>query len=432
MIRLASILVLILSLGSCARLDGGANREAASQPERATQQDPLEPPGPWRHPPKLGEQPGRVVRVRTESQLQEALSNLRSYTTVLLDPGTYELSRSLQIGGGVNHVVLRGASEDRNAVLIKGRGMRQENFGNVPHGIMVNDATDVTIANLAVGDVWYHPITLQGQVGCKRVRIFNVRLFDAGQQFLKANPDGKGGGPDDCIVEYCVFEFTDTARYYYTQGMSVHTAANWIVRNNLFRKIRGPAHDPKVGGCIDFWNHSRNTTVEGNIIVNCRMGIRFGIMNRENEGGHDHEGGVIRNNIIWRQPGAVVAPDNGISVWDSPGTKVLHNTVILNGTYPFSAIDYRWTSGVVLANNLTDAPILPRDEARGREANNIVRADRTIFVNEALGNLYLAPKSQTALAKVPVLRDCPTDLDGRPRGDKTDVGAVAFTPRQER
>ena len=74
---------------------------------------------------------------------------------------------------------------------------------------------------------------------------------------------------------------------------------------------------------------------------------------------------MIRNNAVWRQPGAVRSPDAGILVWDSPGTKVLHNTVILNNTFPQGAIDYRWSRGVV-ANNLTNAPVWKREEADGR------------------------------------------------------------------
>src|SRR5262249_10365887 len=147
--------------------------------------------------------------------------------------------------------------------------------------------------------------------------------------------------------------------------------SNWVVRNNLFRNIRGPKDDPNVGGCVDFWKGSRGTTVEGNVIVNCRMGIRFGIERPDPKGGfHDHQGGVIRNNVIWRQPGGVTAPDGGIMVWDSPGTRVLHNTVILNGTYPAGAIEYRWSAGVTVAHNLTDARVWRREEAEGKETGN--------------------------------------------------------------
>jgi hypothetical protein len=225
-------------------------------------------------------------------------------------------------------------------------------------------------------------------------------------------------------VEYCVFEYTDTARHWYTQGMSVHRAANWVVRNNLFRNIRGPKGDPNVGGCIDFWNGSRDTTVEGNVIVNCRLGIRFGIVNRkEKEGFHDHQGGVIRNNVIWRRPGAVESPDGGILVWDSPGTRVLQNTVVLNGTYSPGAVEYRWSEGVVLANNLTDAKIWRREGAAGQETNNLLTTDLTVFAGAATGDLRLAPRARTALRKVPALPECPLDVDGARRSELTDAGA---------
>ena len=432
MIRLGSALVVFLLLNSYAGADGKAKSGTTSRPDSKDAQGLLAPPGPWKNPPKRPAPVGTVIRVRTEAQLQEAVYHLRSQTTILLEPGMYELTKPLQIGGRVKNVEIRGVSNDRNQVILKGHGMRRQDLGKlVPHCIMVNDATDVVIANLSVGDVWQHPITLQGPSGCKRVRISNVRIFDAGEQFLKSNPDNKGGGVDGCIVEYCVFEFTDTARHSYTQGMSVHTAANWIVRNNLFRNLRGPADDPRVGGCIDFWNRSKNTIVEDNIILNCRMGIRFGILNRKAEAGfHDHEGGVIRNNIIWRQPGAVHSPDDAIIVWDSPNTKILNNTVILNGTFPPGAIDYRWSSGVVLANNLTDAPIWRREETNGREAHNVLIEDPAIFAKAAEGDLHLAAKSQTILPKVPVLPDCSLDVDGRKRSERTDVGADEFSNRR--
>jgi hypothetical protein len=394
-------------------------------PPSACPGEPVSPPGPWQSPPKLGAPPRRVVRVRTEAGLQDAVRKLRSDTTVLIEPGTYRLTSTLVIRGGVKNVVIRGAGDDRNGVVLQGPGMRRQDFGNVPHGILVGDAADVLIANLSVGDVWFHPITLQGPDGCKRVRISNVRLFDAGEQFLKANPDGKGGGVDGCLVEHCVFEYADTARHWYTQGMSVHTAKGWVVRNNLFRNIRGPLGGSNVGGCIDFWTGSKDTTVEGNVMVNCRMGIRFGIADgKRRNGAHDHEGGVIRNNIFWRQKGAVRAPDAGIVVTGSPGTKVLQNTVILNGTYPGGgAIEYRWSTGVVLANNLTDARIWKREEADGRETNNRVVKDLRVFRKALAADLNLAPGSRGVLGPVPALADCPLTIDGHRRSDPTDAGA---------
>jgi hypothetical protein len=400
-------------------------------PASACSSEPIAPAGPWQSPPKLEATKGRLVRVRTESELQDAVGKLRSNTTILIEPGTYQLTSTLVIRGGVKNVALRGAGDDRNRVILKGPGMRQKEFGSTPHGIMVSNATDVLIANLSLGEVWFHPITLQGTDGCKRIRVCNVRLFDAGEQFIKANPNGKGGGVDDCVVEYCVCEFTGTARHNYTQGMSVHTAKGWVVRNNLFRNIRGPKGDANVGGCIDFWNGSKNTTVEGNTIVNCRMGIRFGIVDRKRMNGfHDHEGGIIRNNIFWREKEAVLAPDGAIMVWDSPGTKVLHNTVILNGTFPDGgAIDYRWSKAVVLANNLTDARIWKREEADGQESNNRVAKSLRVFRDASTADLRLTAKARAVLGTVPALSDCPLTIDGHKRSDTTDVGAHEIPTR---
>jgi predicted dehydrogenase len=204
--------------------------------------------GPWANPPPLPKPTGAVVQVATEVQLLQAVRQLRSNTTILIAKGVYNLSNTLHIRGNVQNVALRGATGRRDDVVLRGRGMRNRDYDDVPHGIMVSDAQDVTIADLSVGDVWFHPITLQGQSGCKRVLIHNCRLFEAGEQFLKSNPaspDGAQGGVDDGIVEYCIFEYADTARHWYTEGVDVHGGSRWVVRRNLFRNIRGPS-GPKM------------------------------------------------------------------------------------------------------------------------------------------------------------------------------------------
>jgi hypothetical protein len=211
--------------------------------------------------------------------------------------------------------------------------------------------------------------------------------------------------------------------------MSIHGVNNWIVRNNLFRNIRGPKSDAGVGGCIDFWRGSRNTTVEGNVIVNCRMGIRFGIMKKE-KGSHDHEGGIIRNNIIWRQPGTVNNPDGGIMIWDSPGTKVVNNTVILNGTWEPGVIEYRWSEGVEIANNLIDGRVWKREEAEAKEVNNVLASDLRIFADAGMADLRLSPKADGVLRRIRAMDNCPRDLTGKKRGEETVPGAYDFPAKK--
>src|SRR5437870_1991519 len=113
----------------------------ATGPVGARLREPIDPPGPWQHPPELDKPEGKVVTVRTEPELQDALRALKSGTTVLVAPGTYELTNTLKIEGGVKNVALRGDSRERDKVVLKGKGMRNKKFGDVPHGIMVRDAT---------------------------------------------------------------------------------------------------------------------------------------------------------------------------------------------------------------------------------------------------------------------------------------------------
>jgi hypothetical protein len=54
---------------------------------------------------------------------------------------------------------------------------------------------------------------------------------------------------------------------------------------------------------------------------------------------------------------------------------VLHNSILISGTYS-NAIEYRFpnTSAVLIANNVTDAPIVARDGATGVVTGNYTTA----------------------------------------------------------
>ncbi len=181
--------------------------------------------------------------------------------------------------------------------------------GGVPFGIWVGgNVRGVTIANLTIRDVYNHPIMLNA--GAQSPLIHNVRLVNAGQQFIKANPDGAGGGVDNGIVEYSVIEYETTSRDDYTNGVDVHTGDNWIIRHNLFRNMRAP-QGQLAGPAILMWNASTNTLVDGNTFINCQREIALGLIERTP---NDHTGGIVRNNFIYRD----VPGDSAIYVADSP------------------------------------------------------------------------------------------------------------------
>ena len=287
-------------------------------------------------------------------------------------------------------------------------------YGAAPNGIWTgNGVQNVLIADLTVQEFYFHPIILNP--GTTAPRLYNVRLRDGGQQLLKSAPGVHNG-----LVEYSVLEFSHTSRDFYTNGVDVIGGRGWIIRHNLFRNIRAPLGQ-LAGPAILVWGGSRDTIVEGNTFLNCQREIALGLEPRTP---HDHMGGMVRNNVIYKE--SWVRGDAGINIFDSPNTRVLHNTVLTSGTYPH-AIEYRFpdTTGVLIANNLVDAAIRARDGASATLRNNLTTARFDMFRNAGVADLHLLPDASAALDKGMTLPDAATDWDGdaRPSGVAPDLGA---------
>jgi len=368
--------------------------------------------------PPLPAPTGSVVRVSSEPQLQAAIRGLRSNTTIVVAPGTYVLTRTLWIQGPLANIGIRGATDNRDDVVLVGAGMEPASDRGVPFGIWTGGGVrDVTIANLTIRDIYQHPIMLNP--GTQKPHIYNVHLVDAGEQFIKGNLDSAGGGVNDGIVEHSIIEYTTTAASFYTNGIDVLGGANWIIRDNEFRNIVAPPGQ-LAGPSVLMWRHSRDTLTEGNLFVNCARGISYGL----DETAFDHEGGIIRNNFFVRsagQPG-----DVAIYVGNSPNTQVLNNTVFVSGSYA-SPIEYRFpgTTGVVIANNLLDGVVSARDGATGTETTNVTGAGAAFFVNTTAGDLHLTAAAVAAIDSGTTLPNVLEDWDGeaRPQGAAYDVGA---------
>jgi len=376
--------------------------------------------GPPTPPTPLPPPSGTVINVSTLAQLQNAVTSIASNTTIVIAPGTYSLTAPLYINGSFTNVGIRGASGNRDDVVLIGKGMSAPNDGGVPFGIWVGgNVRGVTIANLTIRDVYNHPIILNA--GTQSPLIHNVRLVNAGQQFVKSNPDGAGGGVDDGIVEYSIIEYDTTSRDDYTNGVDVHTGDNWIVRHNLFRNIRAP-QGQLAGPAILMWNGSTNSIIDGNTFVDCQREISMGLIERTP---NDHTGGTVRNNFIYRN----VPGDVAIYIADSPDTQVLHNTILISHTYS-NPIEYRFanTTGVQILNNVLDGVIAARDGATATVAGNYANATGALFVNAAAGDLHLLPTATAVLNKVTTVPvNAATDWDGdtRPSG-AADIGADEY------
>ena len=375
--------------------------------------------------PPLPSPSGTVVTVSTESTLQAAVNSITSGTTILVQPGTYNLTSTLWLNRNVENVAIRGSTNSCDDVLLIGRGMSNASYGNVPHGIWIGNARNVLVANLTIRDVYYHPIQLDPNAGAQAPRIYNVRLVDAGEQFVKSSARTSGAsGVNNGIVEYSIMEYTTTARSNYTNGVDVHQGASWIVRHNLFRNIRAPAGQ-LAGPAVLMWNGSRDSIIENNLFLNVQYGIALGLNGSKAD---DHVGGIVRNNFFHRNGSQ--SGDVGITINNSANTKVLHNTVIVNGTYS-NGIEYRFpaTTGVEIRYNLMDAGVQQRDGATGTVSNNVTHAQPSWFVNAAAGDLHLVAIATAAIDKAAAHPSVPTDYDAetRPQGTVPDIGADEFS-----
>lgn len=363
---------------------------------------------------------GTLFNVSNVSQLISAIQTANSSNgnaTIVLASGTYALNGNLPfISASTTRLTIRGATGDRDDVIIKGKGW---NNSDVTH--IFNVAADYfTVADMTIGEVFYHPIQVHSNPDdADDFLAHNVRFIDAKEQLLKVS----AGGPlfaDRGTVECCSFEFTaGIAFQYYTGGIDAHHAKDWIVRQNAFRGIRSPDNNLSEHA-IHFWRESSGTLVEGNHIIDCDRGIGFGLGNDALSG---HQGGLIKNNFVH------TSRDVGIGLEFAPGTRVYNNTVI-TANYS-NAIEYRFagTSNVHIANNLTQGIITDRGSgSSGMVESNSLVTSLDIFVDADNYDYHLRAVTSNITDAGVSLSDVTNDFDcqDRPQASAFDIGADEF------
>ena len=375
----------------------------------------------------------RIINVATESQLQAAVSSVQAGDTIVLANGTYNLSSTLYINGKDN-VTIRGASGCSDVVLV-GKGMDNASYGSTIYGIWTS-SVNTTVAHLTIRDTYDNQIMFNA--GAQSPHVYSVKLLDAGSQFIKSNPTdvANGIGVNNAVIEYSWMEYTNGTPNHsgsvgYTNGISAHAVDGWTIRGNTFKNFHTPDTAAYLWNpAVLIWNHSKNTITENNLFINVDRAVAYGIQDNT---GSDHTGGVIRNNMVYLAPNLMSATrkansDGLIIIWDSPASAVYHNTVLTNGNVT-SSMEFRFiTSGALVSNNLTDAPIASRDGGTYTQNGNYLSATAGMFVDPLSGNLRLLDNAATrasVIDKASVLALVPTDIDGdsRPSGLSADIGA---------
>jgi len=354
---------------------------------------------------------GAVVNVNSATAFRNAINQANANggnMTILIADGSYEIASPVSYPYiTASNLIIRSASGNRDNVILHGQGMKDV-APNTEDGLHVA-GDNITIADLTIKDVGNHGIQVSGH----HLLVHNVRIQNTYQQMLKGATDATS--IDSAIIQCSLFEYTETSGpNFYIGGLDIHKGNGWKVHDNVFKNIISPSGSV-AEHAIHFWNNSQNNTIERNVIINCDRGIGFGLGNSPNTGG------MIRNNMIYNN-GAGPFNDVGIGLESSPGTKVYNNTIFINYQ---NAIEYRFpsTTGVHIANNLTNKQIHSRDGGSGVVESNIDQAPPEWFANPAEGDLHLA--SFIDIGGIILTDEVPDDIDQTPRyvGTGFEIGA---------
>jgi hypothetical protein len=353
-------------------------------------------------------------------------------TTLLLADGVYRLQPRQTLAVKAQRITIRSASGKREAVVIEGG-----------HNNITINADDCMVADVTLRSPRFHNIQIRGEVGVLRAKMYNLHLVDAGQQFIKISAgDGtKGKFADDGLVACSLIEYTTYSHGTkvsppsYTNGVDILAGKGWIIRDNVFRRIRsalGPA-----GPTILVWRNAIDTVIQRNTIVDSWRGISLGLStpNWRSRGGsqvgYDHQNGLVENNTILalREP-ADAAIENNYAA----NSRILHNTVYyneaINHTVDWS-IEYRFSpTTAIIANNLTTLPIRKRPPLPQQESHvegNVTNAKAAWFQDITVGDFHLTSRAP-AIDRGVLFPESPVDIDGtaRPIGRAADAGADEY------
>jgi hypothetical protein len=400
------------------------------------------------HCPALPPPTGNIVNVSTVAQLENAVNAATSGATILVADGTYHLD-GVYLRFAAPNVTLRSASGNPEAVILDGNYLTTE--------IVQIVASNVTLADLTLQEAYYHPIHVMSTDGgdTNNTLIYNVHIFDPGQQAIKINPytpDNPLHFADNGVVACSRIQLTDTGRAEvwkingscYTGGIDAHQSRGWVIRDNLIQGFWCSSGLSEHG--IHMWRGCRDTTIERNTLLNNARGIGLGLVTTgpgrtypdapcpTAVGYVDDYGGIIRNNFVSASDSGLFASeygfDCGICLWNSCNARALHNTVYTTDpTHTFSSIEWRFSNTRAdIINNLVNQTMRERDGAIATQSGNLTNAQASWFVNATSGDLHLASAASAAIDQVTAPIGVTDDYDGdrRPIGPASDVGADEY------
>ncbi len=381
-----------------------------------------------RKAPPLPEPTGKVVGVSDAAGLRRAVASAKPGTTILLADGRYRIDR-LRIGQ--DRLSLRGASGDRDKVILDGGG-------KLTRIVIVESGKDLLFADLTVANSTEYGIFFYGDDGAHRLRVYNVKFHNCLTRGLKGtyadkvldswtrkHPPEKEKQlrPIGGQVRHCLFvngRASPRLKLYsgdYIGGIDIMSAKDWTVADNVFVDIRGQRGGGR--GAIFFWVKGENVTVERNLIINCDRGICFG--NPSGKPWH-MTGGIIRNNFI------VAGRSEAIEVSQARNTLVANNTLWCRQQKQRAVRLVGPVPGCRLVNNLIRGSVAA--PAESKREGNIVGELKGWSKRPQVGDLHLTAKAAGAVGKGVALKEVTTDFDRQQRKSPPEVGADEINAEQ--
>ncbi len=330
-----------------------------------------------------------AVVVRDSASLREALRQAQAGQQIVLEPGRYEFSRTVE---------LRSAGRPDAPIRLTGRAMHQVELVLRGEGFLLM-APHWQFENLSfiggcdIHDNCQHALHVVGQASDVLIRNNSFRDFNSA---LKVN-GLKGQYPDRGLLENNTIYNTSPRK---TKGpatpVDIVAANDWRVAGNFIFDIQKMAGDEvSYAGFIK--GNASGGVFERNLVM-CEanlkggrytaLGLSFGgggtgkPYSRDEQTDVESRGGVMRNNIIMHCPN-----DVGIYLNKAADT-LLENNIVYNTV----GVDVRYSaSSATFRNNVISGRINNREGGQHQAEHNYVTARSFFTGRDQLKDEFRAP-----------------------------------------
>ncbi|HUS33215.1 MAG TPA: hypothetical protein VMZ53_32155 [Kofleriaceae bacterium] len=362
------------------------------------------------------------IMVKTGTELVNAIASASPGDTILLADGLYSTASTISID--TPNLTIRSASNHSDGPVVDGLGLANPLFYVRAKNVSF---ISLTMRNTKQDAVFVEPLDAAGDA--TGVRIYDVTFTDVRGPAVRAKsymslattPFADDGEVACSRVGHTVDSDCGPDGVF---GVRLQGARNWTIRDTYFSGRCSPSRTRAVWADAG----ARDVTVTNNVFANNRNNILFGGIALRTYpdalpagcSGTPHLwGGLVCNNRIG---GLGVSSstgndfEEGIALWTTCDTWVLHNTVVSPaGAETYENIEYRFAGTYVhLVNNLLSVDPLLRDSGQLDPAStNTLYTSPSDFVDAAAGDLRIS--TSATIASGVAISQCLTDANGKPR-----------------